>query len=410
MRKWFSAAAAAVMAFSVLCACGGGTEAVTVPPETAYECTVINSFEDWGEDIDPIVLYNRLGRIEQTEDTTKVTDGSKAIAVTPVLAGEFEKDLAIMPSENINRLGLPGFSQRLVVTRAGMNQSDFTAVRRILLDAYSEYAAETTLRVYVDFGDQSIWETFVLQPDTWTTIDFVLDPAQTVGLDLTDATYIRFEFEVTDGSQTVYLDNLRLLRGQPVSSAAPVFADGVFLDFADPMHSSLVFPFTAQYYFESPMPDMTITGEYAVSAADGGSALRITAPGISADNRFAGRNTSHYAGVEIRQTTLEANGFTAMRGEDRFSFRLYNDAPMTQLVCVEVHKSDGAFFSEYRRLAAQETYLFDKTFAELNAGLGAGNTEQQGTGSATKVVIKWLLSVGDGAFELYDMRLTEAQA
>ena len=99
-----------------------------------------------------------------------------------------------------------------------------------------------------------------------------------------------------------------------------------------------------------------------------------------------------------------------MRGEDRFSFRLYNDSETTRLVCVEVHRSSGAFFSEYRRVRPSETYNFDKTFAELNADLGAGNTEQQGTGSATKVVIKWLLSVGYGNFELYDMRLTKAAA
>lgn len=408
-NKWIYAVAAAVMACFALCACGGA-ENKSVTPEAAYECTVLNSFEDWSGDIDPIVLYNRLGRIVQTDDDTKVTHGSKSIAVTPVLDGELEKDLAVMTSENIERLGLPGFSQRLVVTRTGMNQSDFTDARRILFDAYNDYDAATELRVYVDFGDQSIWDVFTLKANAWTTVDFVLDCAFTEGLDLTDATYIRFEFEVTDGTQTVYMDNLRLLRSKPVTYENPVFKEGTFLDFSDPTHKKLVYPFTVQYYFELPMPELTVTGEYSAADTSGGSALRIYAPGISPDNRFAVGNTSRYAGVEIKQSTLTANGFTSMRGEDRFSFRLYNDSETTRLVCVEVHRSSGVFFSEYRRVRPSETYNFDKTFAELNADLGAGNTEQQGTGSATKVVIKWLLSVGYGNFELYDMRLTKAAA
>lgn len=408
MRKWFSAAAAAVMAFSVLCACGGGTEAVAVPPETAYECTVINSFENWQRDIDPLIVYHRLGRMELTDDTTKITDGSRALAVTPIIAEDGLKSITTTPSYSMERLGLPGFKQRLEIVKNGVNETDLTRAVRITADVYNEYGTATELRIYVDFGDRSIWKTMELAPNTWTKVDFPLDPAELAAHYTTsDAVYIRFEFETVTDVQTVYFDNLRLYRtADAVQPNTTVYTDGAFLDFSDPAHKLCVYPFTEKHFYEDCLPSLEITGDYADIIGRDTSALAIHVPALSVkqDQRSIG-------GIDVWEETLIANGFTSKRGEDRFSFALYNDSPSEQVFSIEIYRATGAFFTEVHRIPAYGTLVFDKSFAELNLDVGAGNTEQQGTGSATQFRISWQMFDGsDAVFVLYDMRLTEAQA
>lgn len=411
MKKVFALLLAAIVVCSLLTACnGGGPEEPTAEELTGdhYDCTVLNSFEDWQRDIDPLIMYHQLGRMKISTDKDRVTDGEKSLAIYPIIAEDGYKVVVHVEKFNYTSVGMPGFKQRLEIIKNQMDETDLSKMVCLSADVYNEYDVATEFRVYVDFKNYSICKKFILEPNVWTKIDFNFDPSDLAShYDTDKASYVRFEFEAAwnkDLQQIVYLDNLRLYRtAEVVEPNTITYTGNKLLDFSDPAQKGCVYPYTSNDYYEDALPTLRVTGDYADIMGEG-SCLAIDVPHIVDMNP-----ERSFSGIIISNDTLVNSGFTSISSDTaRLSFNLYNDSPSQKVISVQIQGPSGNFYVRNYKLPAYSTLVFDESFAKLNSGVGEGNTWLQGTGSATTLRINWLLFEDeDATFVLSDMMLTD---
>lgn len=356
---------------------------------------IVNDYENYKEDIEPLVPLNYFGKISLNEDKEYVTSG--------------EKSLKLYPSSDPTQsnLSAPEFRQPLNQVAKELDLSDIRQVSKFTCSVYNTSEKDISMYVSVDFdGGSTFSREFVLK-NGWNTVSYSVDP-QIIGIsyDVSACKGLLFGFDKPQDGEvpTIYMDELAVYKTQePYTELDLALDDGEIISFDKLYQEYVLYPNTTYAEFA---PQLSINSSAAY--AKNGYSLKVDL--VPNDGTYPAGNYI-YTGFTISGDYIGRTNFKDYEDDDIFTFSVYNAGKTQQRLFLEMFTQKNSTYYKKTDIYVKpgEWYTFEATIAELNAQKVNG-IKSNGTGDAGSIYFSYELNTLTEAKTLYfdDFKIIKA--
>ena len=356
---------------------------------------VVNDFENYKEDVEPLVPLNYFGKISLNEEEKYVTSGEKSLRLYP----------ASDPTQS--NLSAPEFRQPLNQVAKELDLSDIRQITKFTCSVYNDSEKDVSMYVSTDFdGGSTFKKEFVLKSG-WNTVSYSVDP-QIIGIsyDVSVCKGLLFGFDKPQEGEvpTIYMDELAAYKTEtPYTELDLELEENEIISFDKLYQEYVLYPNTTYAEF-APQLSINSNAVYAKS----GYSLKVDL--IPNDGTFPTDNYI-YTGFTISGDYIARTNFKDYEDDDVFSFRVYNAGKTQQRLFLEMFTQKNSTYYKKTDIYVKpgEWYTFEATIAELNAQKVNG-IKANGTGDAGSIYFSYELKTLTEAQTLYfdDFRIGKA--
>lgn len=338
---------------------------------------IVNDFENYRTDVEPLVPLNYFGKISLNEDKTFVSSG--------------EKSLKLYPSSDPTQsnLSAPVFRQPLNQVAKQLDLSDIRQVSKFTCKAYNASDKDVSVYVSVDFdGGSTFRKEFVLK-NGWNTVSYSIDP-QIIGIsyDVSACKGLLFGFDKPQDGEvpTVYIDELAVYKTDvPYTDLDLALDANEIISFDKLYQEYVVYPNTTYAEFT---PKLSINSSAVFSKS--GYSLKVDL--VPNDGTYPAGNYI-YTGFTISGDFISRTNFKDYEDDDVFTFSVYNAGNTQQRLFLEMFTQKNSTYYKKTDIYVKpgEWYTFEATIKELNEQKVNG-IKANGTGNAGSIYFSYELN------------------
>lgn len=343
-------------------------EESTSQQEIKKNYIVLNNFENYKEDVEPISLLNYFGKAAINDDERYVFEGKQSLKIIP---------------EGCKSEGnyKPTLKQPLTLDTRKFDEKDISQYKMITSMVYNSSSSNISLTLALQFfgGYETNYQQYTLK-EGWNTIVYQID-SQIVEItyDITNCKGLLYIFdEPTTFVPTLYLDDIRIYKtSEPFQSLDTSVDENEVCSF-DKLYQQYVVFGNNNYPKFSPTLEINEDLKYAIK----GKSLKVTMP--KNDGSFT---TYAYTGFSLNSKFIHSVGLDKYDDDKYFSFYVYNTGASQQRLFLELFDYNGVRY--YKKT---DIYIPSNSWKQVKIkmlDLMSGGSKALTTGNAGEIYINW---------------------